>query len=694
MITNLKLSTVGWILVSLMVITGTAIIGGALIVNRNVLVINDIWNEFQTDRSEKARLESALRSAIGYGGMIHDFKNYILRQNESYRNHVESHIGAAHAILHQYNDLEITTAEAIAIDNIEHTIDGYLKALWLAEKLIKQKKNTILEIVKAVKVDDGPALSGLSTLRHEVSIRETTNYELSKGRIVADLRAAIGYGGMIHEFKDYVLNQDDAVITKITDKFKDANIAIARYRQYAMNSAEVNAIKEIEITLQAYTNNLITIQAFSEENISPLDIDSAVRVNDTPALHGLHTLDREINTIVAEDYRQVTRALQVVIQTIELSTWSTIVIIVMVIFISVWLFRLQIIRPIMRLTNSMTQLANNKIDIEIYSDDQENEMGQMTRAVMFFKMNMIKRRDAEQLVSSILNTVRDGIITVDSHGIIETFNPGAEEIFGYSAEEIIGKNISIVMPEPHRSAHDGYIKHFIEGKTSRDQSIPIEQIAVRKNGETFPAEITLNTMRIAGNIKITGLLRDITERKKWEEEIKLLAMTDPLTGLANRNEYNRRLEELAKQALRFNRQFALMQIDLDKFKPVNDTYGHPIGDALLQHVAKVLISSCRDVDIVARLGGDEFSIIVNGINQPDDVSILAKRISENLSVPVMIENHNIQISASMGISYYPNDSMEIEELIRMADEAMYLSKKEGRNTYRIYSNIHASGDPK
>ena len=180
----------------------------------------------------------------------------------------------------------------------------------------------------------------------------------------------------------------------------------------------------------------------------------------------------------------------------------------------------------------------------------------------------------------------------------------------------------------------------------------------------------------------------------FKVEIKRLAMTDPLTGLANRNEYNRRLDEMAKQALRFNRQFALMQIDLDKFKPVNDTYGHPVGDAVLQHVAKELLSSCRDVDIVARLGGDEFSIILNGVDNPDDVSISAKRIIEKLSVPIGIEDYRIQIGASIGISSYPNASKDIEELIRMADEALYLSKNEGRNTYRVYSNMHAPEDTK
>ena len=194
-------------------------------------------------------------------------------------------------------------------------------------------------------------------------------------------------------------------------------------------------------------------------------------------------------------------------------------------------------------------------------------------------------------------------------------------------------------------------------------------------------------MHVADKIKFTGLLRDVTERKKWEEEIKHMAMSDPLTGLANRNRYNQRLQETVNQASRFNTHFALMQIDLDKFKPVNDTYGHPVGDALLQHVAKILLSSCRDVDTVARLGGDEFSIILNGINRPEDVTVSAERIIEKLSHPIMIEHHDIKIGASIGISYYPDDSEDTEELFGMADKALYSSKQEGRNTYQIYSQM-------
>jgi len=744
MIRNLKLSTVFWIFVGLMVLTASAIVSGAFVIDRNISLIKDTWSEFQGEYPEKARLESALRSAIGYGGMIHHFKNYILRKDNSDQEVAVSKIGAAHAILHQYSDLEITAAEQVAIDDIEHVLDNYLQAVQTAKRLIDKNHTSITELDNLVKIEDSPALRGLATLRHEMRANRSDSKTPSKGRIIADLRAAMGYGGFIHHYKNYLLRRDTDYLNKTRKNFLLAENAISLYRNQSTNQSETIALDDIALTIKSYEKNLDTIQGLTNEGLSALDVDSSVRIDDAAALRGLHILDREINAKAARDSNRVTKSLQLVKRTVHLGTWTMIIIIIFVVLIAAWLFHTQIIRPVIFLTKNMTKLANNNLDVELSGYHRQNEVGKMANAIMFFKSNIIKRNEAEanletankemnqqlkdnkllreraeehtskalslaegleaarksaekamtraeadkEFTSSILNTVRDGIITINTKGIIEVFNPGAEDIFGYYAHDVLGENISMLMPEPHRSAHDGYLQDFMNGKTTRNQSVPLEQVGLRKNGETFPAEITLNTMHIGGKTKITGLVRDITERKKWEEEIKLMAMTDPLTGIANRNRYTQRLDDMEKQAARFNTPFALMQIDLDKFKPVNDTYGHPTGDALLQYVANTLSSSCRDVDTVARLGGDEFSIIINGAHKPEDVVILAQRIIDSLSQPINISDHTVQIGASIGISYYPNDTQDIEELIRMADEALYVAKHEGRNTFRIYSELH------
>jgi len=229
------------------------------------------------------------------------------------------------------------------------------------------------------------------------------------------------------------------------------------------------------------------------------------------------------------------------------------------------------------------------------------------------------------------------------------------------------------------------------GQSTRDQKLPLGQDALRKDGHIFPVEVTLNTTHIDDEIKITGVIRDITDRKEWEEKIKGMALTDPLTGLANRNKFEERLKDLIIHVQRFETLFAILAIDLDRFKAVNDSFGHPVGDILLQQVAEILVSSCRDVDTVARLGGDEFVIILNGITEPKDAALVARKLIDKISMPFGIDNKKIEIGASVGISCYTNDSVDIDELMRMADEALYISKNEGRNTYRFYSKENYKG---
>jgi diguanylate cyclase (GGDEF)-like protein/PAS domain S-box-containing protein len=344
------------------------------------------------------------------------------------------------------------------------------------------------------------------------------------------------------------------------------------------------------------------------------------------------------------------------------------------------------------LNNKLMELKLDEItNLRSLADEQSRKSLSLAEGMAEARLSteklMHQLQDDKKLVSSILNAVQDGIITIDSYGVIETFNLGAEQIFGYKAIEVVNKNVSKLMPEPLSIEHDGYLLRYRNGQSTRDQTLPLEAVALRKNGDSFPVEVTLNPIEIDNQIKIMGVIRDITERKNQQEKIRLLAMTDPLTGLANRHKYNESLDKAVKQALRFKTQFALLFIDLDKFKPVNDTYGHPVGDALLKHVAKELTASCRDVDLVARLGGDEFALLAIGINEQQEVSILAERIIKAISNPVTMGPHTLQIGASIGISYFPQDSSDIEALSRMADEALYIAKQEGRNTYRYYSEL-------
>ena len=741
MLKHIKLTTVSRLFSVLMLLTCIILAFGTLFLERNISLIGTTWELFQTDRSEKSRLESSLRAAIGYGGMIHEFKNYILRQEPARMDLVQSDIGAAKAVLNQYSDLETSAAEAVALEDIESVLNHYEKALLDAEHMIEIGKSAD-EIDAAVRIDDSPALRGLKTLRQEVRQTYKPDSHLSKARINADLRAAIGYGGIIHEFKNYVLRHDAARIAVVEQKLQEAYQAIELYHHLDPSNGEMLALDDINMTLLAYGKNLKVVMELINKGVSSEKIDQTVRINDHPALRGLGLLDKEISRQVIERSGAVSEALKLVQRTLSMSTWGVILLLLFVAAITVWVMQWHVIGPILRLTRGMTKLADNDLSVKFDNHYRDNELGNMERTVMIFRANMIERDEAEAMladtneemnlqleniqrlreqseeqatkalnlaeglsaaresaekavaraeqeelhVRSILDAVRDAIITIDTQGMIESVNPGTEVMFGYRADELIGKNISLLTPEPIRSQHDGYLAHFIEGVSQRDISHPAEQTALRKDGSAIEVDISLNTMMVNDELKIMGVVRDITERKQWEKEINRMAMTDPLTELANRNQYNLKLEEAVALSKRNQQPFALLLIDLDKFKPVNDTYGHPVGDKLLQHVSQVISNICREIDTVARLGGDEFAIILVPTERGLNVEVPSQRIIDQLSQPVTIEEHTIAIGASIGISYYPQNSADIEELQRQADSALYDAKEAGRNTYRIFSD--------
>jgi diguanylate cyclase (GGDEF)-like protein/PAS domain S-box-containing protein len=186
-------------------------------------------------------------------------------------------------------------------------------------------------------------------------------------------------------------------------------------------------------------------------------------------------------------------------------------------------------------------------------------------------------------------------------------------------------------------------------------------------------------------IEVEGFIIDVTERKAAEEKISLLARTDGLTGLSNRATFIERLHQAFAAAQRGSLSFAVHYLDLDKFKPVNDTLGHPVGDLLLQQVAARLKQCTRATDLVARLGGDEFAVLQNDINEPSHAGVLAFKIQEALAMPYMLEGHEVNISVSIGICAYVAGIAGAAEMLAQADQALYRSKEGGRNQYHFHS---------
>lgn len=294
-------------------------------------------------------------------------------------------------------------------------------------------------------------------------------------------------------------------------------------------------------------------------------------------------------------------------------------------------------------------------------------------------------RDSEERTRAVLNNIDEGITSISAGGIIELFNPGAERMFGYSSKEVLGKNVSILMPEPDHSVHDKYLERYLYSGEQHVIGFGREVSALRKNGEIFPMDLRVSEFSLAGQRQFIGIMRDITERKTAENKIIHLANHDSLTNLPNRNLVQDRIQQTIAGARRAGTQFAVMFIDLDKFKVINDSLGHDTGDQLLQTVAQRLTASLRTGDTVGRQGGDEFIVLLTSLSTAEDAALVAHKILRNVAEPCLLNGHELHTSASIGIAVYPQDGDNVETLLKNSDTAMYYAKDSGRSNFQFFT---------
>ncbi|MHB1000573.1 MAG: bifunctional diguanylate cyclase/phosphodiesterase [Armatimonadota bacterium] len=300
--------------------------------------------------------------------------------------------------------------------------------------------------------------------------------------------------------------------------------------------------------------------------------------------------------------------------------------------------------------------------------------------------DIMERKQAETILRmqiSAINAATDQIMITDADGNILYVNPAFENETGYSHTEVVGKNLVFVKSGYHQDKlRDGLTSSIRTGNTWHE-----EAIIRRKNGTLYAEDITVTPVRNdAGVVEyFIAINRNITDKKVYEQKLDHLAHHDPLTGLPNRLLLSDRLLQRLAQAHRKGQMLAIMFLDLDHFKDINDTKGHNEGDKILRAVAKRLTSCLREVDTVARMGGDEFTIIVSDITRPEDASTVAKKIINNLSKPFAINGDEVLISTSIGISIFPTDGIDSETMLKNADIAMYRAKDSGRNNYQFYT---------
>jgi len=281
-------------------------------------------------------------------------------------------------------------------------------------------------------------------------------------------------------------------------------------------------------------------------------------------------------------------------------------------------------------------------------------------------------RSREQWLEGVINTVADGIVTVDHRGVVQSFNPAAERIFRCRSDEIIGKSIRELVPTPIADQVGQ------SGEWTRLSLLGQELMGKRKDGDVFPMEMALREMLQGDNVSYTGVVRDISARRRAEERIRHLAQHDPLTNLPNRFLFSDRLDAAIDRASRHKDRLAVVFIDLNDFKPINDEFGHGVGDRALVGLSDRLKRSMRKTDTIARIGGDEFVVILEEIGGEEHLRGLAHKVMAAVTEPFDVDGAKLQISASLGIALYPDDTIDADELVEFADRAMYVAKKLGK----------------
>ncbi|SEH37523.1 PAS domain S-box-containing protein/diguanylate cyclase (GGDEF) domain-containing protein [Magnetospirillum fulvum] len=296
---------------------------------------------------------------------------------------------------------------------------------------------------------------------------------------------------------------------------------------------------------------------------------------------------------------------------------------------------------------------------------------------------LLRARHDLSVARKVIDASLDGVMIVNSSFQVEFVNPSFTHLTGYSPEEIIGNNPKVL--KSGRQSESFY--RDLYDSLARFDHWQGEIWNRRKNGEIFPEWLTINVIRDEdGDVsQYAAIFSDISERKRTEERIKNLAYFDVLTGLPNRRLFIDRLQLALANASRYNHVLAVMVLDLDLFKRINDSLGHGIGDQVLVEIAGRLSRCLREGDSVARMGGDEFTILLPQIEQIETAARLAERLLTQIKQPIVVNDHELYVTASIGIAVFPDNGPGIEALIKNADTAMYRAKDIGRNGFQLYS---------
>ena len=526
-------------------------IGGAVIISAagfslyKASDIHSAWQGFDENRSDRNRALLALRKQIGFGGMIHHFKNYLLRKNLENKKQVYLSLGGAKASLERYKILNLIDDEINAINIIEDTLSAYEVALTVIDKKFYEGKS-IREIDSVVKVNDDGALKALDMLS---KVNGLNGFSESKSFLLSGIRKELGYGGMIHFYKNYILRSDIKFRDKAKNNLDNALVFIDKYSTKNLSVFETDKLNILTQQLNKYGHNLTIIDGLILKKLDPIEIDQYVKINDEPIFESLNKLEQK--TIIQLENRavDVETSISFIVYSSKFIGGMTFLIIVFIALGSFWFVNLRIVNPISALIKVMGKLASGDFSLEVKGLSNKNEIGDIARSVDVFKEAVKSRirfeeqlseanahleervvertqelEDNQKRLKAIVDTAVDAIIVIDDKALINSFNASAERMFGYTEGNIIGKNIDILVPDNEKNMHEKYLNSYNK-RNKGNKGIDIvgksrEVKALHANGKEFPVEISLSEMFIENKKMFIGIIRDVSERYFHEEQIR------------------------------------------------------------------------------------------------------------------------------------------------------------------------------
>lgn len=751
------------ILITLLVCVVIGLFGVSL--SQQVINFEKQWQIYDSQNTAASHALGNIKDNIGYGGFIHNFKNYMLRKDPLLAEKIKTDLRETYTSIENYPLDDTHTEVQEAIETVRRVVDEYASKFELAQKLVKEGVTSDV-IDQQVRIDDRPAIEALQflnqhTLQHSREQVRKTDKALEKtlsllawGVLIIPFIVAVA--AVLIWFIRYnqritqQLNDYNEYMSALFDAAPDAILIIDQQGNIQdANAIAMNLLGYSKQQLLAMCVEDLMPARFREGHVHnrnhSFEKPKHRTLNNKNEFYALRQDGTEVTVDISLSYmRQDERMLAIVLlrdisqsKTIENNlkqsesmlkkaqeithvgswewdvetgrlNWSDEVFNIFGIdkekFGASYERFVHYIHPddrekvVYAINASIADDEDYNIEHRIVRTDGEiryvQERGDVIRngngkAVQMigtiFDITDQKLAERElKLADNVFNQTTEAIVITDADKYILRVNKSFSKITGYSVEEAIGKKPEQILSS---GKHDKEFYKKLWGQLERELAWEGELIDRRKNGEEFTSWHTISAIVDEnGNvIQYTSIFSDISEKKLAEERMQYLAEYDQLTKLPNRILFIDRLKQAMARAQRSQSSLALMFIDLDGFKAVNDNYGHHVGDKLLQEVARRLTTTIRAQDTVARLGGDEFTIILESLAHEEDAALVSNKILKNLTYKIQVDEHQLVIGCSIGISLFPVDGINSDLLIKRADIAMYHAKNNGKNQYVYYS---------